>query len=196
MKSLKEQYKERIAAALKKELGLENDFEIPRLEKIVINVGLGDGASNAKLLDAGVQELCDITGQKAVVTRAKTSIAGFKIREGMPIGAKVTLRGERMYDFMAKLVGVVLPRIRDFRGLNPRGFDGRGNYNLGLKDQLVFPEINYDRVQRLRGMNITFVTSATNDIASKALLVQMGFPFRKSGKEQAVAAQQEASKAS
>ncbi|MEB3286595.1 MAG: 50S ribosomal protein L5 [Vampirovibrionales bacterium] len=184
-KNLKEQYKEKIVPALQKELDYDNVMQVPRLEKIVINIGLGDGTSNNKIFDAGVQELTDITGQKAVVTRAKTSIAGFKIREGMPIGAKVTLRGDRMYDFLAKLIGVVLPRIRDFRGLNPRGFDGRGNYNLGLKDQLVFPEINYDRVQRLRGMNITFVTTADNDVAAKALFTHLGFPFRKPKSEQA-----------
>jgi len=183
--TLKERYQQEMVPALMKELGLSNIYEIPRLEKLIINLGLGDGAQNAKLFDAGVQELQAIAGQKPVITRAKKSIAGFKIRQGMPIGAKVTLRGERMYDFIAKLTGVVLPRIRDFRGLSPKGFDGRGNYNLGLKDQLVFPEINYDKVQRLRGMNITIVTSAKTDMEARALLNQLGFPFRKAGQSDA-----------
>ena len=177
--TLKERYEKEIVSVLMEELGHSNKYQTPRLEKIIVNIGLGDGAQNAKLFDAGVQELQAIAGQKPVITRAKKSIAGFKIRQGMPIGAKVTLRGERMYDFIAKLTGVVLPRIRDFRGLSPKGFDGRGNYNLGLKDQLVFPEIHYDKVQRLRGMNITIVTSATTDMEARALLNQLGFPFRK-----------------
>ena len=179
MASLKETYQTKMVEALKKELGITNKHQVPRLEKVVVNVGLGDGSSNAKLLDAGIDELQAITGQKPVLTRAKKSIAGFKIREGMPIGAKVTLRGDRMYDFMAKLVGVVLPRIRDFRGLSTKGFDGRGNYNLGLKDQLVFPEIDYDKVARLRGMNITIVTSGRTDMDARALLNELGFPFKK-----------------
>ena len=174
-KSLKEHYKKEIVPALMKELGCSNVFEVPRLEKVVVNVGLG---IDSKQVDAGVEELSQITGQKALVTRAKKSIAGFKIRENLAIGAKVTLRGERMYDFTAKLLGVVMPRIRDFRGLNPKGFDGRGNFNLGLKDQLVFPEVNYDKVLQVRGMNITIVTSARNDMEAKALLTQLGFPFR------------------
>ncbi len=180
--SLKERYKKQIVPALKKELNVASDFQVPFLEKVVVNIGLGDGAQNAKLFDAGVEELQMMTGQKPIITRAKKSIAGFKIRQGMPIGAKVTLRGERMYDFIAKLNGMVLPRIRDFRGLSPKGFDGRGNYNLGLKDQLVFPEINYDKVQRMRGMNITIVTSGRTDMEARALLEHLGFPFRK-GKE-------------
>lgn len=187
--SLKERYQQEMVPALMKELGLSNKMQVPRLEKVVVNLGLGDGANNNKLIDAGVEELQAMTGQKPVQTRAKKSIAGFKIREGMPIGAKVTLRGERMYDFIAKLTGVVLPRIRDFRGLNPKGFDGRGNYNLGLRDQLVFPEINYDQVQRLRGMNITIVTNAQDDMACRALMTQLGFPFRKPGKTEGPAAQ-------
>jgi len=177
--TLKERYEQENVPVLMEELGHSNKYQTPRLEKLIVNIGLGDGAQNAKLFDAGVQELQAIAGQKPVITRAKKSIAGFKIRQGMPIGAKVTLRGERMYDFIAKLTGVVLPRIRDFRGLSPKGFDGRGNYNLGLKDQLVFPEIHYDKVQRLRGMNITIVTSATTDMEARALLNQLGFPFRK-----------------
>lgn len=187
--ALKDRYKQEIIPALKKELGMDNEFQIPRLEKVVVNVGLGDGAQNAKLFDLGVQELQMMTGQKPVITRAKKSIAGFKIRQGMPIGAKVTLRGDRMYDFIAKLTGIVLPRIRDFRGLSPKGFDGRGNYNLGLKDQLVFPEINYDKVQRMRGMNITIVTSGRTDMEARTLLTLMGFPFSK-GKEAGQQAQQ------
>jgi len=191
--SLKERYQKQMVPALMKELGVSNIFEIPHLEKVVVNIGLGDGAQNAKLFDAGVEELQSMTGQKPVITRAKKSIAGFKIRQGMPIGAKVTLRGERMYDFVAKLTGIVLPRIRDFRGLNPKGFDGRGNYNLGLHDQLVFPEINYDKVLRSRGMNITIVTSGRNDMEARALLEQLGFPFRKSGKAEAGIPQTQAS---
>ena len=177
--ALKERYKNEIVPALKKDLGAANNFQIPRLEKVVVNIGLGDGAQNAKLFDLGLSELQSITGQKPIVTRAKKSIAGFKIRQGMPIGAKVTLRGDRMYDFIAKLTGIVLPRIRDFRGLSTKGFDGRGNYNLGLKDQLVFPEINYDQVQRMRGMNITIVTSAGVDMEARTLLEHLGFPFAK-----------------
>lgn len=188
--ALKERYQKEIVPALKKQLGHENDLQVPRLEKIVVNVGLGDGASNAKLFDMGVEELQAITGQKPVMTRAKKSIAGFKIRQGMPIGVKVTLRGARMYDFLAKLTGVVLPRIRDFRGLSPKAFDGLGNYNLGLKDQLVFPEIDYDKVQRMRGLNITLVTSARNDIEAKALLEHFGFPFRKAKSDAPQQAQQ------
>ena len=192
-KSLKETYKKEILPALKKELGLTNDLQVPRIEKVVVNVGLG---IDSKQLDVGVEELTQMTGQKALVTRAKKSIAGFKIREQLPIGAKVTLRGERMYHFLAKLLGVVMPRIRDFRGLNPKGFDGRGNYNIGLKDQLVFPEINYDKVQQLRGMNITIVTSAQDDISARALLNQFGFPFSKAKSEEknpAAAASEKAS---
>jgi len=186
--SLKERYKKEVVPALMKELGHNNQFQIPHLEKVIVNIGLGDGAQNAKLFDNGIEELQAITGQKPIITRAKKSIAGFKIRQGMPIGAKVTLRGDRMYDFIAKLTGIVLPRIRDFRGLNPKGFDGRGNYNLGLKDQLVFPEINYDKVQRMRGMNITIVTSARTDMEARTLLEHLGFPYRKN-KDAGVAGQ-------
>jgi large subunit ribosomal protein L5 len=187
-KSLKERYEKELLQAVQKELGFENKFQSPRLVKVVVNVGLGDAAQNAKLLEKGVNELTQITGQKPVVTRAKKSIAGFKIRQGMPVGAMVTLRGERMFDFLNKLVCIVLPRIRDFRGLSEKGFDTRGNYNIGLKDQLVFPEINYDEVDRLRGLNITIVTTAQDDMAAKALLKHIGFPFRKAsggeGKEE------------
>jgi large subunit ribosomal protein L5 len=190
--TLKERYEKEVVPALMKELGYDNKFQIPHLEKVIVNIGLGDGAQNAKLFDNGVEELQSITGQKPIITRAKKSIAGFKIRQGMPIGAKVTLRGERMYDFISKLTGIVLPRIRDFRGLSPKGFDGRGNYNLGLKDQLVFPEINYDKVQRMRGMNITIVTSGNTDMDARVLLEQLGFPFRKA-KSEAGAGQAQAS---
>lgn len=179
MATLKERYENEMVPALLKELGYDNRFQIPKLVKVVVNVGLGDGAQNAKIFENGVNELSMITGQKPVITRAKKSIAGFKVREGMPIGAMVTLRGDRMYDFLAKLNFIVLPRIRDFRGLNEKGFDGRGNYNIGLRDQIVFPEIDYDKVDRLRGMNITIVTTATSDRDAKALLTLMGIPFRK-----------------
>lgn len=179
MNDLKKRFDETIRGQLMKELALTNPMQVPRLEKVIINVGLGDGSQNAKLLDGGVEELGMITGQKPVVTRAKKSIAGFKIRDGMPVGAKVTLRRDRMYDFIVKLTAIALPRIRDFRGLNPNGFDGRGNYNIGLKDQLVFPEIDYDKIARVRGMNITIVTTATNDAHARALLTHLGFPFRK-----------------
>lgn len=179
--TLKERYEKEMVPVLMKNLELTNQYQVPQILKVVVNVGLGDGAQNAKLFDNGVEELQMITGQKPLITRAKQSIAGFKIRQGMPIGAKVTLRGDRMYDFIAKLTGIVLPRIRDFRGLNPNGFDGQGNYNLGLKDQLVFPEISYDKVQRMRGLNITIVTSARNDMEARALLEQFGFPYQKKG---------------
>lgn len=190
---MKERYEKEIIPFLIKELGYSNKFQVPRLEKLIINVGLGDGAQNAKLFDLGIEELQLITGQKPLVTRAKKSIAGFKIRQGMPIGAKVTLRGERMNHFLAKLTGIILPRIRDFRGLSPKAFDGRGNYNLGLKDQLVFPEINYDKVQRTRGLNITIVTSATTDKEARLLLEQLGFPFQKGKPEVTHTSQAQAS---
>ena len=177
--NLKERYRQEMLSSLKKSLGVSNSFQVPHLEKLVVNVGLGDAAQNARMFDAGIAELQAATGQKPMVTRAKKSIAAFKVRQGMPIGAKVTLRGARMHDFVSKLVGIVLPRIRDFRGLSLKGFDGRGNYNLGLKDQLVFPEIHYDQVQRLRGMNITIVTSACTDRDAKVLLDHLGFPFAK-----------------
>ena len=179
MSGLKERFNEEIVPKLQKELAVSNIYQVPRLLKVVVNIGLGDAAQNAKVLDAGVQELTAITGQKAVITRAKKSIAGFKIREGMPIGVKVTLHGDRMYDFVNKVIGVALPRVRDFQGLKDNGFDGRGNYNIGLTDQLVFPEVEYDKVVQLRGMNITLVTSSTSDPASKLLMEQLGFPFQK-----------------
>ncbi|MCE2930804.1 MAG: 50S ribosomal protein L5 [Vampirovibrionales bacterium] len=177
MKTLKEIYQDEIFASLKEELDLSNVHEVPCLVKVVINVGLGESAQNAKSLDEAIQHLTLMTGQKPLVTRAKKSIAGFKVREGMPIGAMVTLRGDRMYDFVSKLVNVVLPRIRDFRGLNDHGFDGRGNYNLGLKDQLIFPEIDYDMITKVRGLNITVVTSSSSDTEALSLLKKLGFPF-------------------
>jgi len=176
--SFKQKYQSQVIPSLKDKLGKKNIFEVPRLEKVVINIGVGDTAQTSKLLDVAVQELTAIAGQKPSITRVKKSIAGFKIREGMPIGLKVTLRGDRMYDFLEKLTGIVLPRIRDFRGINPKAFDGAGNYNLGLTDQLVFPEIDYDKVQRVRGMNITIVTTAQNDMDARALLEALGFPFK------------------
>lgn len=178
-KRLRAFYKEDVVPALQKELGVNNVYQVPKVEKIVVNVGLGDANANAKALESGVEELRLMTGQQPKITRAKKSIAGFKVRENMPIGAMVTLRGDRMYDFLNKLIAIVFPRIRDFRGFSEKGFDGRGNYNIGLKDQLVFPEIDYDKIFRVRGMNITIVTSAKNDVQSKALLTAMGFPFRK-----------------
>jgi large subunit ribosomal protein L5 len=188
MASLKERYEKEIVPAIMKELGYTNRYQVPKLVKVVVNIGLGDGAQNAKVLDKGVNELSQITGQKPVVTRAKKSIAGFKIRQGMPVGAMVTLRGDRMYDFIVKLNSIVLPRIRDFRGLSEKAFDTRGNYNIGLRDQLVFPEINYDEVERMRGMNITIVTTAKNDIEARALLNHLGFPFRKAQAKEGMAA--------
>lgn len=179
MKTLKQTFFEDLVPQLQKELNLSNVYEVPRLVKVVINIGLGESTQNSKALEAGLRDLELITGQKPVVTRAKKSIATFKIRQGMPIGAMVTLRGDRMYDFVAKLNGIVLPRIRDFRGLNENAFDGRGNYNIGLRDQLVFPEIEYDKIDKVRGMNITIVTTAQNDMEAKALLQTLGFPFRK-----------------
>ena len=154
-------------------------MQIPRLEKIVINMGVGEAVANSKVLDDAVEELTVIAGQKPVVTKAKKSIANFKLREGMPIGCKVTLRGERMYEFLDKLVSIALPRVRDFRGVNPNAFDGRGNYTLGVKEQLIFPEINFDQVKKIRGMDIVIVTTANTDEEGRALLTLMGMPFRK-----------------
>ncbi len=183
--SLKEKYQKTVVPALQKDLGYANAMQVPKIQKVIINVGLGEAAQNSKVLDAGMNDLTLISGQKPMVTRARKSIAGFKLREGSPIGAKVTLRQQRMYDFLTKLIGIAIPRIRDFRGLNDKGFDGRGNYNLGLKDQLIFPEIDYDKVDTARGMNVTIVTSAETDMEARALLKQLGFPFKKSKAEQA-----------
>jgi large subunit ribosomal protein L5 len=175
---LRDKYAKEVAPALLKEFELKNSMAVPRLEKVVINMGVGEATQNAKLLDPAVNELSAITGQKAVVTKAKKSIAAFKVREGMPIGAMVTLRGDRMYEFLDRLINVALPRVRDFRGVSSKSFDGRGNYTLGLKDQLIFPEIDYAKVEKMKGMNITIVTTARNDEQARALLKHMGMPFR------------------
>jgi large subunit ribosomal protein L5 len=176
---LQDKYNKEVVAALRKQLGAKSAMQIPRLDKVVINVCLGEAVQNPKLVQTAADELTTITGQKAVVTKAKKAISNFKLREGMPIGARVTLRRERMWSFMDRLLSLALPRVRDFRGLPNKGFDGRGNYNLGLKEQIVFPEINYDRVDKVRGMNITICTTATNDADGRALLEALGMPFRK-----------------
>lgn len=177
MANLKTKYQQEVAPALQKQFNYPNVMMLPRMEKIVVNVGLGEAVQNAKALDAAVGDIAAITGQKPVVTKAKKSIATFKIRQGMPIGCKVTLRGERMWDFLDKLVNVALPRVRDFRGVSPKAFDGRGNYALGLKEQLIFPEIDYDKVDKIRGMDIIVVTTAKTDEEAKALLKGLGMPF-------------------
>ncbi len=179
MKNLKERYHSEIVPALKQELGYTSVMQVPKFQKIVINIGVGEGASNAKILDACLSELSAITGQKAIPRKAMKSVAGFKVREGMTVGVMVTLRGERMYDFLNKLIAISIPRIRDFRGLNPKSFDGRGNYNMGLKDQLIFPEVKYENVISTRGMNITICTSAKTDAEALSLLTHVGMPFRK-----------------
>jgi large subunit ribosomal protein L5 len=176
---LKEKYKSQVAPQLKEKFGYKNVHQIPKFEKVVINMSVGDAISNSKALDVAVQELQTISGQKPVITKAKKSIAAFKLREGMNIGAKVTLRGERMYVFLDKLFNIVLPRIRDFRGLSRKSFDGRGNYNMGLREQLVFPEINFDKVDKARGMDIVIVTTAKNDEEATAFLESMGLPLQK-----------------
>lgn len=172
-------YNDVVAPALMKELGLSNIMECPRLDKIIVNMGVGEATENSKLMEAALADLTTITGQKPIVRKAKKSEAGFKLREGMPIGAKVTLRKERMYDFLDRLVNVVLPRVRDFEGVSANAFDGRGNYSLGLRDQLVFPEIEFDKVEKLLGMSITMVSSARNDEEGRALLKAFGMPFKK-----------------
>ncbi|MDF1519856.1 MAG: 50S ribosomal protein L5 [Brevefilum sp.] len=179
MNRLKEIYKEEIAPALFEELNLENVMQIPNIEKIVLNIGVGEAIDNPKALDEAVRDLTTITGQRPVVTKAKKSIANFKLREGRVIGTKVTLRGDRMWAFLDRLVNVALPRVRDFRGISADSFDGRGNYTLGLREQLIFPEINYDDVGTIRGMEITIVTTAENDDQARALLTKVGMPFRK-----------------
>ena len=179
MNRLKERYENEISKSLMTKFNYSSVMEVPALEKIVINIGVGDAVSNSKLLDEAVEELTLIAGQKPVITKAKKSIAGFKLREGMPIGCKVTLRGERMYEFLDKLVNISLPRVRDFRGVPKNSFDGRGNYTLGVKEQLIFPEINFDKVNKLRGMDIVFVTTAKTDEEGHELLAQLGMPFHK-----------------
>ncbi len=175
---LRSRFEKEVAPALMKELELKNPMAVPRLHKIVLNMGIGEATQNAKILDPAANELTQITGQKPVVTKAKKSIAAFKVREGMPIGVMVTLRGDRMYEFFDRLVNVALPRVRDFRGVSTKSFDGRGNYTLGLRDQLVFAEIDYAKVDKLKGMNVTIVTTAKDDNQARALLKQMGMPFR------------------
>ena len=176
--SIKQRYRETIQPKLLKDLSLSNIHQVPKVLKVVVNRGLGEAASNAKSLEASLAELATITGQKALVTRAKKAIAGFKIREGMPIGCAVTLRGERMYAFLERLINLALPRIRDFRGVSPKSFDGRGNYTIGVREQLIFPEISFDKIDAIRGMDITIVTSARTDEEGRALLREMGVPFR------------------
>ena len=175
---LRARFEKEVSVALMKELELKNPMAVPRLNKIVVNMGVGEATQNAKLIDPAVNELGSITGQKPVVTRAKKSIAAFKVREGMPIGAMVTLRGDRMYEFFDRLVSIVLPRVRDFRGVSTKSFDGRGNYTLGLHDQLIFPEIDYAKVDKLKGMNVTIVTTARSDDQARQLLKHLGMPFR------------------
>jgi len=174
---MKTRYREDLVPSLKDELGLSNVMQVPRLEKIVVNMGVGDALKDGRMLDAAVEDLTTITGQKPVITRARKSIAGFKLREGNAIGVKVTLRGDRMWEFYDRLVALAIPRIRDFRGLDPRSFDGRGNYTFGLTEQLIFPEIDYDKVLKVRGMDITIVTTAHNDDDGRALLLALGFPL-------------------
>ena len=178
MSRLKELYLNEIKDEMQKKFEYKNVMEIPKLDKIVINMGVGEAKENAKILDTAVKDLETITGQKAVVTRAKNSVANFKLREGQPIGCKVTLRGERMYEFLDRLVNLALPRVRDFRGINPNGFDGRGNYSVGIKEQLIFPEIDYDKIDKIRGMDINIVTTAQTDEEARELLKLMGAPFR------------------
>jgi large subunit ribosomal protein L5 len=175
---LKEKYREEVIPSLKEKFGYRNDLQVPRLEKIVVNMGVGEGAHDPKAIDGAMKDMAVITGQKARLNRARRSVAGFKLRTGMSVGCKVTLRGDRMYEFLDRLASLAIPRVRDFRGLNPKSFDGRGNFNMGLDEQLVFPEIDYDDIDRVRGMDITIVTTALTDEEGLALLDAMGMPFR------------------
>lgn len=177
MSRMKDKYNDEVAKGLMEKFGYKNVMEIPKIEKVVINMGVGEAVSNPKILDVAVNDMMTIAGQKPVVTRAKKSIAAFKIREGMPIGAKVTLRGQRMYQFLDKLLNIALPRVRDFRGVSPKSFDGRGNYTMGIKEQLIFPEIEYDKIDKVRGMDIIIVTTAKTDEEARELLRLMGMPF-------------------
>ena len=179
MSRYKDLYKDQIVDAMTKKFGYKNVMQVPKLDKIVLNMGVGEAKDNAKVLESAVKDLETITGQKVVVTKAKNSVANFKIREGMPIGCKVTLRGEKMYEFLDRLINLALPRVRDFRGINPNAFDGRGNYALGIKEQLIFPEIEYDKVDKVRGMDIIFVTTANTDEEARELLTQFGMPYEK-----------------
>jgi large subunit ribosomal protein L5 len=178
MARLKEKYKNEIAGALAKEYGITNPMAVPKIEKIVVNMGLGEASSNSKILDVASDELRSITGQKPVITKAKKSIAAFKLRQGMNIGTMVTLRGDRMYEFLDRLISVALPRVRDFRGVSAKAFDGRGNYTLGVREQLIFPEIDFNKVEKTRGMNISIVTTAKSDDQARSLLKALGMPFR------------------
>ena len=175
---LRKKYKDEIVPQLMKDFGFKNVMQVPKLDRIVVNMGLGEAVQNAKLIESAAEELKAITGRKPVVTRAKKSIASFKLREGMPIGVMVTLRGEQMYDFLDRLISLALPRTRDFKGISPKAFDGRGNYTLGIREQIVFPEINYDKIDRIKGMNVTLVTTAETDEQGRALLKSLGMPFR------------------
>ena len=179
MSRLKDQYQNEIVDSMIKKFGYKNIMEVPKLDKVVINMGVGEAKDNAKLLESAIADMEKIAGQKAVVTRAKNSVANFKIREGMPIGCKVTLRGEKMYEFVDRLINLALPRVRDFRGVNPNAFDGRGNYALGIKEQLIFPEIEYDKIDKVRGMDVIFVTTAKTDEEARELLTQFNMPFAK-----------------
>ena len=175
---LKERYQKEVAPAIAKEFGIKNPMAVPRLEKIVVNMGMGEAIANAKILDTAADEVRAIVGQKPVITKAKKSIASFKLRQGMPIGVMVTLRGDRMYEFLDRLVSIALPRVRDVRGVSPKAFDGRGNYTIGVREQLIFPEIDFNKVEKMRGMNISIVTTARNDEQARALLKSLGMPFR------------------
>ena len=179
MARLRDKYKKEIAPALAKEFDIKNPMAIPKIEKVVVNMGLGEASANAKILDVAADELKSVTGQKPVITKAKKSIAQFKLRQGMSIGTMVTLRGERMYEFLDRLISVALPRVRDFRGVSAKAFDGRGNYTLGIREQLIFPEIDFNKVDKTRGMNISIVTTAPNDDQARSLLKALGMPFRK-----------------
>lgn len=179
MGTLRKYYENTCRPQLKEVWGLSNQMEIPGIEKIVLNMGLGEAVQNPKVVESAANELTLIAGQKAVITKAKKSIAGFKLREGMPIGCRVTLRHDRMYDFLSRLINIAMPRVRDFRGISPKGFDGSGNYSLGIKEHIIFPEIDYDKIDRIRGLNITIVTTATTDGAALELLTQLGMPFKK-----------------
>ena len=180
MARLKDRYREEVAPALQERFGIQNPMRIPKLEKIVVNMGVGEAATNSRALDGAMEDLARITGQKAQLRRARKSIAGFKIRDGMPVGARVTLRGERMWEFLDRLVSIALPRVRDFRGISPRSFDGRGNFALGLREQLIFPEISYDAIDATRGMDVAMVTTAETDEEARELLRLLGMPFRDS----------------
>ncbi len=179
MASIKEIYQSDCTAKLIEEFGYKNKMEVPKISKVTLNMGLGEAVHNPKIVDTAAEELTLIAGQRSVVTRAKKSIAGFKLREGMPIGCRVTLRGEKMYDFLSKLINIALPRVRDFRGISPKGFDGAGNYSMGIKEHIIFPEIDYDKIDKIKGLNITITTTAKSDAEGRSLLGGLGMPFRK-----------------